>query len=170
MRQKNLTLSGPAKAEGLPDLLYRSRFIIVIILSILLLLSGCKKSIENATQQQLNIYQAYFEQNILNHDYQVQLATDNGTDLTPQYNTYTFRLLETTPANGAMTATNGTSTYTGSWSCNDDYSKLVINLPSPPSAFVFLTREWRFTKKDITIMELAPWGTTEPKVLHMQRL
>ena len=48
-------------------------------------------------------------------------------------------------------------------------SKLVITLPTTPSIFVFLNREWRFTKKALPEMELAPWGTTEPLVLHMLR-
>ena len=61
----------------------------------------------------------------------------------------------------------GTTVYSGTWSSNTDYSKLVITLPSTPSEFVFLNREWRFTKKAFPQMELAPWGTTEPLVLHM---
>ena len=157
------------KIEDMPNFLYRSRFIIVIVFSILLLLAGCSKNPASNPVLQ-NFYQQYFEQNILNRDYRVQLATDNGVDLTAQYSGYTFRMLETTLYNGTMTASNGPANYTGTWSCNDDYSKLVITLPASPPEFVFLTREWKFTKKDIPIMELAPWGTTEPKVLHMERL
>ena len=169
MHRKNSTISLSRKIENLPDLLYRSRFIIVIIFSIILLLAGCSKS-TGISAIQPNLYQQYFEQNILNRDYRVQLATDNGVDLTAQYSGYTFRMLETTLYNGTMTASNGPANYTGTWSCNDDYSKLVITLPVSPAVFVFLTREWRFTKKDIPIMQLAPWGTTDPKVLHMERL
>jgi len=60
-------------------------------------------------------------------------------------------------------------TYTGTWSSNDDYSKLVITLPNPPSEFSFLSREWRFTSKNLPTLELAPWGSTDPIVLHMRR-
>ena len=169
MQQKYSILSLSQKVEELPGFLYRLRFIIVIIFSILLLLTGCNKSPGTDLLSQ-NLYEQFFEQNILNHDYRVRLASDNGVDLTAQYSSYTFRLLKSTAFNGPVTVSNGLTNYTGSWTCNDDYSKLVLTLPSSPAEFVFLTREWKFTKKDFAVMELAPWGTTEPKVLQMERL
>ena len=97
------------------------------------------------------------------------VATDNGADLTAQYTGYTFVLYKSTYYNGPMTAVKNGVTYNGTWSSNDDYSKLVITFPSTPAEFVFLNREWKFTKKSLPIMELAPWGTLEPKVLHMEQ-
>ncbi len=154
----------------MPEYLYRSRFIIAIGFALLLLLSGCKKNvlIEAPTQ---NVLEQYFEDNILNHDFVVHYASDNGTDITAQFNGITFRLIKNTYYDGPMTASNSLLTVTGTWSCNNDYSKLVINLPTTTfPAFTFLNREWKFTKKAVPIMELAPWGSTEPDVLHMQRL
>ena len=153
----------PAKA-------FRSRYIIAILFAVLLLATGCKKVKEEITQ---DILQEYFDNNILNRDFKVKLATDNGTDLTSQYDGYVFRLLKTTNYDGEMTAVkNGTIHYTGTWSCNTDFSKLTINLTSPsiPTEFIFLNRAWKFTQKAVPVMELAPWGTTDPKVLHMERL
>ncbi len=144
-------------------------FFCVFILSVVLLtvFNGCSKSaIETA---QTSYAQQQFEDNILNKNFRVYLAIDNGTDLTAQYNGYTFVLLKSTFYNGPLTAVKSGITYNGTWSSNDDYSKLVIILPSAPPEFTFLNREWRFTKKSLPIMELAPWGTTEPKVLHMER-
>ncbi len=155
------------KSDDMPTVLYKSRFLIAIIGAAILLLSGCKKAIE-ATQRSLA--EQYFETNILNRDYTVRLATNNGTDLTSQYTGYTFKLLKNTLLDGPMTAVIGGTTYTGTWQCNEDYGKLTITLPATPSVFVFLTREWRFTKKDVTVMELAPWGSTDPIALHMERL
>lgn len=132
-----------------------------------LLLTGCSKSaIEQAQQSSL---QSYFEQNFLDRNYTVHLATDNGADLTAQYNGWVFRLIKGTSFDGPVTATKNTTVYNGSWGTNADYSKLTINLPSSVAEFVFLIREWRFTHKGIPILELAPWGTTEPKVLHIER-
>jgi hypothetical protein len=143
-------------------------FIAVTIAAILLLFaSSCKKTI--AAEAQQSVLEQYFEQNILGKDFTVHLATDNGTDLTSQYNGYFFRLIKSTLLNGPMTATKGGVVYNGTWSCNDDYSKLTITLPISPAEFGFLIREWKFTKKAVPIMELAPWGSLEPKVLHMQR-
>jgi hypothetical protein len=144
------------------------RIWIAITLAVVLLLSGgCVK--KEITQVQQDALQQYFETNILNRDFTVQLATDNGTDYTPQYSGYLFKLLKNTLADGPMTATKSGMVYTGTWSCNSDYSKLTITLPSSPAEFGFLNREWKFTKKAVPLMELAPWGTTEPKVLHMER-
>ncbi len=153
----------------MPNILYRSRFIIAILFAVILLLSSCKK-LAAVVQPSQSALQQYFEENILNRDFTVHLATDNGTDLTAQFSGFKFKLTKNTLVDGPMTATNSTNTYTGTWSCNDDYSKLVITLPAAVTAFSFLNREWRFTKKTFPIMELAPWGTTEPKILHMQRL
>lgn len=163
--------------------LYKSRFIIAICFALALLLSGCKK--EGQTQDPNSALQYYFSQNILNRDFVVQLATDTVKlatdttygvlhDITARYAGYTFVLSnDTSYLNGPMTGRKtGQTTITGTWSCNNDYSKLQINLISPfvPQEFIFLNRAWKFTKKAIPIMELAPWGTTDPKVLHMQRL
>jgi hypothetical protein len=71
-----------------------------------------------------------------------------------------------------MTGTKAGVTYSGTWTSNDDYSKLIISLttPTPPAEFSFINRSWKFTKKAVPVLELAPWGTTEAKVLHMERL
>ncbi len=161
-------ISTTSKSNSLPDLLYRSRFIIALLLSLVLLLMSCSKS--QIIAQAINDAQKYFEDNVLNRDFQVKLATDNGSDLTAQYSGYLFRLTKNTYYDGPLTATSGSTVYSGTWSSNEDYSKLVINLPALPAEFVFLNREWRFTSKVLPVLKLAPWGTTEPKVLHMERL
>jgi hypothetical protein len=167
MEQKRLKTFMHLNMGVLPLFFYRYRFIIVLVLSLFLLLTGCSKSKIQAIA--LTEAQSYFETNVLNRDFRVQLATDSGVDLTAQYSSYLFRLLENTVYDGQLTATIGSTVYAGTWSCNDDYSKLVISLPSGPGPFVFLNREWKFTKKSLPVMELAPWGTTDPKVLHMER-
>ena len=118
---------------------------------------------------QQSTYEKQFEDNILNKNFRVHLAVDNGTDLTAQYSGYTYILYKATYYNGPMTAVKSGVTYNGTWSSNNDYSKLVISFSSVPAEFIFLNREWKFTNKSLPIMELAPWGTLEPKVLHMER-
>ncbi len=155
----------------MPSILYKSRLLIAVLISILLLANSCKK---NAATDQItqNVLEQYFELNILNRDFIVILATDNGTDLTSQYNGFVFRLFKNTLYDGPMTGIKNGVTYNGTWSCNEDYSKLSINInqPAPPASFSFLNRNWKFTRKAVPVMELAPWGTTDPKVLHMERL
>lgn len=134
----------------------------------ILLLQGCKKTEDPAAQ----LYEEYFEENVLNSDFVVQLATDNGIDNTAQYNGWVFRLMKNTFYDGPMTAVKAGVTYTGTWACDESYGKLTINInqPSVPAEFVFINKSWRFVKKDLPLMELAPWGSTAAQVLHMRRL
>ena len=153
--------------HDMKTLMFKPVIIFFTALTILFVFNGCSKSAIEAVQQ--SAYEKQFEDNILNKNFRVQLATDNGVDLTAQYTGDIFVLYKSTYYNGPMTAVINSVTYNGSWSSNEDYSKLVITFPSTPTEFVFLNREWKFTKKALPIMELAPWGTLEPKVLHMER-
>ncbi len=116
-----------------------------------------------------NFLEQLFENNILNKDFIVELASDSGVDITSDYNGYKFVLLKTDLYHGPLQAKKGSQVYEGTWSSNSDYSKLIITLPNTPPEFVFLTREWRFTSKNVPKLELAPWGSTAPLVLHMLR-
>lgn len=139
----------------------------LVLSAVLLMVASCSKAtIEQAQQSAL---QTYFEDNFLNKDYKVHLAVDNGSDITSQYSGFIFRLNKGTSFDGPIIASKNSVINYGTWSSNADYSKLTITLPNTVSEFVFLIREWRFTRKGIPILELAPWGTTEAKVLHMER-
>ena len=142
-----------------------------ILLITVFYLASCSKKLEDVLNGTGTnpLLEQYFETNILNQNFTINLATNNGVDLTANYNGYLFKMLKTDYYHGPAQVTKGTTTYTGTWSSNTDYSKLVITLPSTPSELVFLSREWRFTKKALPQMELGPWGTTEPLVLHMLR-
>jgi hypothetical protein len=145
----------------------RDRLFLVLISSLFFI--SCAKDLQNAVNGTgtSSILEQYFEDNVLNQPFIINLATNNGVDITANYNGYVFKMLKTDYYHGPAQVTKGTSTYTGTWSSNSDYSKLVITLPTTPSEFVFLNREWKFTKKNPPQLELAPWGTTEPLVLHM---
>ena len=170
MPQKNTRIFILRKFENMSLTIFNDRFIIALICAALILLSGCKKDIEDIPESTL---QGYFETNILNKNFVVDLATDSSVDKTSLYTGYSFILTKTTLyTEGPMTGTKDGVVYTGTWKSNADYSQLAISLNSPsiPTAFIFLNRVWRFTKKSLPIMELAPYGSTDPKVLHMRRL
>ena len=161
----------------MPALFYKTRFLIALIFSILLLAYGCKKTAETQTE---SLVQQIFEQNILNRDFIVNYAANiSGTDtanITSDYNGYVFRLEKNTATNsntdGPMNAKlNGNVVCTGTWSCTEEYGKLGINLITPTIAgFDFINRDWKFTEKAFPIMKLAPWGAASPKILYMERL
>ncbi len=139
----------------------------MLTIFLLVAATGCKKGTPEIAE---NVLEQYFELNILNNDFIVKYALDTSNNITSQYQGYVFRLYRNTLYDGPMTATKDGITYNGTWSSNEDYGKLVIALTHPdPTIFRFLNRQWRFTRKAIPLMELAPWGSTDPKVLHMER-
>lgn len=172
MLQRNSLKSTYLNAPILIPIIYKSRYIIAMLVGILLIAGSCKKS--RPPDYIANVYEQYFETNILNTDFKVKLAVDTGRDITAQYTDYKFRLLKNTFYDGPLKVTRISDpavVYSGTWSSNEDFSKLVISITSAsPPEFIFLNREWKFTKKALPVMELAPWGTTEAKVLHMERL
>ncbi len=153
----------------MPPLMYKTRFFIAILFSVILLLAGCGKTGDPNTQ---NILEAYFETNILNKDFKVLYAKDNGTEITSQYDGWIFRLFKNTLYDGPMTGIKNGVTYSGTWSSNSDYGQLIINItqPTTPVEFNFINRTWRFAEKAVPVMKLAPWGSSAPTELHMQRL
>ncbi len=155
----------------MPVKAFNSRYFIAILVAILLLAASCKKAKEDI---QRNVLQEYFETNLLNRDFVVHLATDTAVDITTKYTNQFFKLYKGAFSNyeGPMTGIKSGTVYTGTWSSNEDYSKLTINLnvANAPAEYQFLNRPWRFSKKALPIMELSPWGSTDPKVLHMRRL
>jgi len=140
-----------------------------VILFICLSILGCKKKAEEVYVA--NIFEQYFEQNILNNDFIVSYSKNQGVENTIEFEGYRFRLLKNTYYDGPMTATKNGITYSGTWSSNSDYGKLIINInqPSTPAEFIFLNRSWRFTEKALPTMKLAPWGSTDSTALYMQR-
>ena len=167
MRGKNSVKFTYLNFSRFLEMAYRSRLLLAIITA-LILLAACKKTVAPIQQ---NLAEQYFEQNILNKDFIVKLATDTGVDLTGNYTGYKFRLTKNTMYDGPMTGIRNGVTISGTWTSNADYGKLIISLTSPaaPAEFSFINRSWRFTRKALPIMELAPWGSTDPKILHMER-
>ncbi len=140
-----------------------------VILLICLSFLGCKKKAEEVYVA--NIFEQYFEQNILNNDFIVSYSKNQGVENTIEFEGYRFRLFKNTYYDGPMTATKNGITYSGTWSSNSDYGKLIINItqPSTPAEFIFLNRSWRFTEKALPTMKLAPWGSNDSTALFMQR-
>lgn len=159
----------------MPALMFKTRFLIAVLFSIALLAFGCKKTVEERTE---NILEQYFAQNVLNRDFKVNYAIDDAVNKTTDYDGYIFRLEKDPSTNsnteGPMNAKlNGSVMCTGTWSCTEEFGKLGINLtqPTTPPAFIFLNRSWKFTEKAFPIMKLAPWGaSTAIDTLYMERL
>lgn len=117
----------------------------------------------------MSLLEKYFESNLINRNFTVTLAKDSTADFTSDYAGYKFVLLKTDLYHGPLKAIKGSNVYEGTWASNDDYSKLTIALPSSPPEFKFLTRDWRFIKKDVPTLKLSPWYNRDPILLYMTR-
>jgi hypothetical protein len=159
------------KVDTLMIIFYKHRILIALLSAILLLTTSCKKTIIDSLSE--STLRQYFDEQILNKNFIVELATDTSINKTSNFSGYTFILSRTTSfIDGPMVAFKATDTIKGTWASSEDYGFLTINLntPVPPNNFAFINRKWKFVKKDLPVMQLAPYGTTDPKVLHMRRL
>lgn len=125
---------------------------------------ACKKPLKETLAEK------FFNENVLNRDFIITHANDEGNIITSQYEGYTFHLKKGADYyGGPMIVTRNGTTYTGSWKSNEDFGKLEILLPAPPTEFIFLTRHWRFTSKNLPTLKFAPWGSNAQIELTMQR-
>lgn len=92
-------------------------------------------------------------------NWRITLFNDSGNDETAHFTGYNF----TFASNGTLTSSNGTNTYTGSWSITNDNSNddspsndldFNIAFSSPPN-FEDLTEDWNIISYSATKMQLV---------------
>ena len=126
--------------------------------------TSCKKEKNMGSAQE-----KLFEESILNQNFIVSYASDHGTVLTSNYSGYIFILSKIDYYHGPMKAIKDEVTYSGTWSSNDDYGKLIITLPNTPAELKFLSRAWRFKSKSFSLLKLAPWGEGDEINVNMSK-
>ena len=89
--------------------------------------------------------------------WKITLFNDSGDDETNHFSGYNF----TFGANNVLTATNGSSTYTGTWSVadsnsdDDSISDLHFYITfTAPDNFTDLTEDWNIIEKSSTVIKL----------------
>lgn len=135
-----------------------NRHIFSLVIIGICLLASCKKKEEiiAAKAYEPNTLNQFFETYILNKDIRVTQAKFEGRDTTAMYSDYTFKLYKNTYYDGPFEARNSTDTFTGTWQCNDDYSKLSLKI-SGNGALDWVNIDWKFKSKSTTTLELIPW-------------
>lgn len=129
--------------------------VIIALLFVLTTSSMCSNDDDNPTPSNNNPAAVI---NIVNSGtWRISYYYDTDQEETSNYNGYTF----TFAANNVLTATNGTNTYTGTWSVtdsnsNDDsISDLDFNIAfTTPVAFEELTDDWEIIQKSATEIKL----------------
>lgn len=90
--------------------------------------------------------------------WKITLFNDSGTDKTSHFSGYNF----TFGTGNSLQATNGTNSYTGSWSVTDEnsdddsISTLHFNVAfSTPANFAELTEDWKIIERTDNIIRLT---------------
>jgi len=138
---------------------------LIFLFSITLFVMGmnsCKKKEEIITQKayEPSTMNKFFEDYILNKDIRVFQAKFEGRDTTAMFSDYIFKLYKNTYYDGPFEARTSTDTFTGTWECNEDYSKLILNIKKN-SALNWVSISWKFKSKTTSSMELIPWFDTD---------
>ncbi|MFM6983692.1 MAG: hypothetical protein ACKOXF_06140 [Chitinophagaceae bacterium] len=128
----------------------------------MILVTACKKKEEIIAEKayEPNTLNQFFETYILNKDIRVTEAKFEGRDTTTMYADYTFKLYKNTYYDGPFEARNSTDTFTGTWQCNEDYSKLSLKIGGN-GALDWVDVDWKFKSKSTTTLELIPWFNTD---------
>ena len=112
-----------------------------VIALFLLLLSSCKKDSVSAN----------VSTTIQNGSWKISLFNDSGNDETNHYTGYSFNF----GSGGAVSASNGSSTVSGSWSSGTDDSQNKLNLNFGDNGnFGDLSDDWHIISESSTKIEL----------------
>lgn len=102
----------------------------------------------------------YFEDYILNKDFTISEARYQGRDTGGLFTGYTFKLLKNSYYDGPFEARVSNRLYTGSWQCNEDYSKLNLFI-NKSDTLNWISISWKFKSKSFDVLELVPWFNTD---------
>jgi hypothetical protein len=132
------------------------KFSLVLVMLFVLTTSSMCSDDDNGANQSINTPTVVV--NIVNNGtWRITYYYDTDTDETTNFTGYNF----TFGANNVLTASNGTTTYSGAWSVtdsnsNDDsISDLDFNLAfSSPAEFLELSDDWEIIEKSTTVIKL----------------
>jgi len=131
-----------------------------MLLSLSLMASACSSDDDGDSSSNSNAQQIIAVENTVESgNWRITYFFDTDSDETSDFNGYSFTFSD----NGTLTATNGTNTYTGSWSVTDSSSSsdddssddidFNISFSSPPD-FAELTDDWDIIEYSNTRIEL----------------
>ncbi|MDG1730837.1 MAG: hypothetical protein P8K68_11235 [Algibacter sp.] len=142
-------------------------YFVALVLSLSIIIS-CSSNDDDSPKNTIDIQQ--LESTAETGTWRVTNLVDSDEDETSDFNGYDF----TFSANGTVTATNGTTTYNGTWSITSDDSDVEFNLffPVPDTDnFEDLNDDWDIVSYSDTIINLidVSGGNADTDVLTFER-
>lgn len=123
----------------------------------IILLTACSNDDDDNGSQDSNINQTLVENTVQSGTWRITSFIDSGEDETYHYNDFAFTFGE----NNVLTAVNGNTTHTGTWSITDSNSNddsmddLDFNIVfATPENFEELSDDWDFISRTDSKIEL----------------
>jgi len=128
--------------------------------SLLFLMTGCKKAIENA-QEDLVI------RAMTDGEWRISSFTINGTPTTPDYSLYKFKYYSNRTVDAIK---NGAVEKTGTWDGNATTMIISANFPSAAYPLIQINGSWLVTRNGWTYVEATQTNGSEVKTLRLDKL
>jgi hypothetical protein len=110
-----------------------------LVFSILLLIISCDKNDDSDDASQETLIKV--NNSIVNGTWRVSYFNEDGIEQTYHFNNYNFIF----SANKSISATNGSSTYMGTWATGTDDStpKLILSFSASTGPFEEISEDWQ---------------------------
>lgn len=126
----------------------------------LILLTSCKKTVENVAQDL--VIQA-----MVNGQWKVSKFTKNGNDITVDFAAYKFQYHSNKTVDAIK---NGIKERSGNWDGNATAMTTWADFPGAPTPISLINGTWNITKNSWTFVEATQTNGTEIKTLRLDKL
>ncbi|MCX6316061.1 MAG: hypothetical protein NTW29_02120 [Bacteroidetes bacterium] len=134
--------------------------VIVFTLSLFIVFSGCKKTVENV-QEDLVI------KAMTDGQWGITSFTQNGTDITASFSTYRFKYYSNKTVDAIN---NGTVEKTGNWDGDASTMTTYANFTSPAFPLSLINGSWKITRNSWTYVEATQTNGTETKTMRLDKM
>ncbi|MBE2229845.1 MAG: hypothetical protein IAE96_04265 [Chitinophagaceae bacterium] len=135
------------------------RLISIPFLFLLILLSGCKKAIQNA-QEDLVV------RAMADGQWRVSNFVLNGTTLTSDFSTYRFKFYTNRTVDAIK---NGITEQSGTWEGNAAAMTMQANFPASAAPVSHLNGTWLITRNSWTYVEAGQSAGSDSKILRLDK-
>jgi hypothetical protein len=132
--------------------------VLAVLLSLVTLLSGCSKSVE---EQQKDLIVSI----MTDGRWLVQNFAEQNTDLSAEYSGYEFQFL----ANGTVQGIKGASVTEGTWSASAANYTITSNFPTGDATLKRLNDTWKITNNTLRSVEARPTNNLRNAYLKLAK-
>src|SRR5882757_2606673 len=117
---------------------------------VLFWISSCSKKDGTMPATETN-----FDAAVLNKDFYIGSANNDGTDITAQFNGYVFKYSKSNSVAGYVIANNNLLNFNGTWTTSADFSTITLAFSNAPDDFNFMNNTWKISAVSNTSFHLT---------------